>query len=1183
MSATPSPFLAALSERVLVTDGAMGTMLQAADLTLDDFQGLEGCNEILNVTRPDVVRSVHDAYLEAGADLVETNTFGANLANLAEYDIPDRIGELAEAGARIAREAADAWSTPDRPRWVLGSIGPGTKLPSLGHVTFAQLRDAYRTQTAGMLAGGIDAVLVETSQDLLQAKAAVVGAKRAMAAAGRTVPLICHVTVETTGTMLLGSEIGAALTALEPLGIDLIGLNCATGPAEMSEHLRYLSQHARAGLSVMPNAGLPELGPDGAVYPLGADELAAALRRFVVDYGAVMVGGCCGTTPDHIRAVVAAVDGLKPAPRDPRPEAATSSLYTAVPFAQDASVLMVGERTNANGSKAFRDAMLEGRWKDCVEIARDQTRDGSHLLDLCIDYVGRDGVGDMREAAGRFATASTLPVMLDSTEPQVVEAGLEMLGGRSIVNSVNYEDGDGPGSRFARIMPIVREHGAAVVALTIDEEGQARTADWKVRVAGRLITDLTENWGMNLSDIVVDTLTFPIATGQEETRRDALETIEAIRRINAEYPGVQTTLGVSNVSFGLNPAARQVLNSVFLHECAEAGLTSAIVHASKILPMPKIDPEHRQVALDMVYDRRRDGYDPLQRFLELFEGVDAQSARASRAEELASLPLGERLQRRIVDGERTGLEADLDAALAERPALEIINDTLLSGMKTVGELFGSGEMQLPFVLQSAETMKTAVAYLEPHMEKADGEGKGTIVLATVKGDVHDIGKNLVDIILSNNGYTVVNLGIKQPVTAILEAAEQHSADVIGMSGLLVKSTVVMRDNLEEMNTRGVAARWPVLLGGAALTRAYVERDLAEAYAGDVRYARDAFEGLRLMDALMTAKRTGGTVTLSPEEQEKAAERKTRHERSARIAEARRAAAVVDEPEPGGPVRSDVAENVPVPVPPFWGDRVVKGIATADYAAYLDERATFMGQWGLRGARGGKGPSYEELVETEGRPRLRYWLDRLRADRVLEAGLVYGYFPCQSEGDDLVILDDDGKERTRFTFPRQRRDRRLCLADFFRSRERVEETGQPDVIAFQVVTMGQRISEYANELFAGDSYRDYLEVHGLSVQLTEALAEYWHRRVREELQFSSGVSAAPDDTANVEDFFKLGYRGARYSFGYGACPDLEDQLKLVDLLQPERIGVSVSEEFQLHPEQSTSALVVHHPEAKYFNT
>jgi 5-methyltetrahydrofolate--homocysteine methyltransferase len=933
----------------------------------------------------------------------------------------------------------------------------------------------------------------------------------------------------------------------------------------------------------MPNAGLPELGPHGAVYPLTADELATALRRFVVDYGAVMVGGCCGTTPDHIRAVVAAVEGLQPVRREPQPEPATSSLYASVPFAQDASVLMVGERTNANGSKAFREAMLDGRWKDCVEIARDQTRDGSHLLDLNIDYVGRDGVADMRALAGRFATASTLPVMLDSTEPEVVEAGLEMLGGRSIVNSVNYEDGEGPGSRFARMMPIVREHGAAVVALTIDEEGQARTAEWKLRVARRLIEDLTGSWGMRLSDIVVDMLTFPIGTGQEETRRDALETIEAIRRVHAEYPGVQTTLGVSNVSFGLNPAARQVLNSVFLHECAEAGLTSAIVHASKILPMSKIDPEHRAVALDMVYDRRREGYDPLQRFLELFEGVDAQSARASRAEELAALPLDERLARRIVDGERNGLEADLDAALAGRSPLEIINDTLLGGMKTVGELFGSGEMQLPFVLQSAETMKAAVAHLEPHMEKVDGAGKGTIVLATVKGDVHDIGKNLVDIILSNNGYTVVNLGIKQPVTAILEAAEQHDADVIGMSGLLVKSTVVMKDNLEEMNTRGVAARWPVLLGGAALTRAYVERDLAETYAGDVRYARDAFEGLRLMDALMTAKRTGGTVELSPEEQARSAERAARHERSARIAAERRAVAEVTEPVDEGQVRSDVAEDVPIPVPPFWGDRVVKGLATADYAAYLDERATFMGQWGLRGARGGTGPSYEELVETEGRPRLRYWLDRLKADGVLEAGLVYGYFPCQSEGDDLVILDDDGKERTRFAFPRQRRDRRLCLADFFRSRERVDETGQPDVISFQVVTMGQRISEYANELFAADSYRDYLEVHGLSVQLAEALAEYWHRRVREELTLPSGLSAAAEDSADVTDFFKLGYRGARYSFGYGACPDLEDQLKLVDLLHPERIGVSVSEEFQLHPEQSTSALVVHHPEAKYFNT
>jgi len=1171
-----SALLQALDERVLVADGAMGTMLQAADLSLEEFQGHEGCNEILNVTRPDVVRGVHEAYFAAGADLVETNTFGANFANLGEYGIPERIFELAEAGAALARDVAHGFSTPDRPRWVLGSVGPGTKLPTLGHSPYATLRDAYQTQVEGMLAGGIDAVLVETCQDLLQCKSALIGAKRAMAKTGRYVPLICHVTVETTGTMLLGSEIGAALTALEPIGIDLIGLNCATGPAEMSEHLRYLSQNAKVGLSVMPNAGLPELGPHGAVYPLTAPELSDALSRFVTEYGASLIGGCCGTTPEHIRQVAEAVADLTPVRREPRPEPAAASLYQSVPFRQDASALMIGERTNANGSKAFREAMLEARWNDCVEIARDQTRDGSHMLDLCIDYVGRNGVADMRELAGRFATASTLPIMLDSTEPEVVEAGLEMLGGRCIVNSVNFEDGDGPKSRYQRIMPIVREHGASVVALTIDEEGQARTAEWKVRVAVRLIDDLTTNWGLSVGDIIVDTLTFPIATGQEETRRDALETIEAIREIKRRYPEVQTTLGLSNVSFGLNPAARQVLNSVFLHECREAGLDSAIVHASKILPMSKIDPEQRQTALDMVYDRRADGYDPLQKFLELFEGVDVTSSKQSRAQELAGLPLDERLQRRIIDGERNGLEADLDEAMTTRSPLAIINETLLSGMKTVGQLFGSGEMQLPFVLQSAEVMKTAVAHLEPHMEKADAEGKGTIVLATVKGDVHDIGKNLVDIILSNNGYTVVNLGIKQPITTILDAADEHDADAIGMSGLLVKSTVIMKDNLAEMNDRGVSARWPVMLGGAALTRAYVENDLAELYAGDVRYARDAFEGLRLMDALMLAKR-GEAPEITEEEARKAAERKARHERSARIAAARKAAADAEEPIDDDTARSDVALDVAVPVPPFWGDRVVKGIPLADYAGMLDERATFMGQWGLKGARAGKGPSYEELVETEGRPRLRYWLDRLLADQVLEAAVVYGYFPCVSEANDLVILGENGKDRARFTFPRQRRDRRLCLSDFFRPRE----SGEVDVVSFTVVTMGQRVSEYANELFAANAYRDYLEVHGLSVQLTEALAEYWHARVRSELTFPAGGSAADDDATDLDDIFRQGYRGSRYSFGYPACPDLEDQTKVVELLNPDRIGVKLSEEFQLHPEQSTSAIVVHHPEAKYF--
>jgi 5-methyltetrahydrofolate--homocysteine methyltransferase len=1148
----------ALATRVVVADGAMGTMLQAQEPTLDDFQNLEGCNEVLNVTRPDIVRSVHSAYFDAGVDCVETNTFGANLSALGEYDIADRIHELSEAGARIARETADEFTgRTGQQRWVLGSMGPGTKLPTLGHTTFAAIRDAYQKNAEGLLAGGADALLVETTQDLLQTKASVVAARRAMQAAGYDVPLIVSVTVETTGTMLLGSEIGAALTALEPLGIDMIGLNCATGPAEMSEHLRFLARHSRVPLSCMPNAGLPVLTSDGAHYPLGAPELADAQENFVRDYGLSLVGGCCGTTPEHLRQVVERVRGLAPAERSPRPEPGAASLYQSVPFRQDTSYLAIGERTNANGSKKFREAMLEGRWDDCVEMVREQIREGAHMLDLCVDYVGRDGVADMEELAGRFATASTLPIVLDSTEVEVIRAGLEKLGGRAVINSVNYEDGDGPDSRFAKVTRLAREHGAALIALTIDEEGQARTVEKKVEIAERLIADLTGNWGIREEDILIDCLTFTICTGQEESRKDGIATIEAIRELKRRHPDVQTTLGLSNISFGLNPAARILLNSVFLDECVKAGLDSAIVHASKILPIARFSEEEVQTALDLIHDRRTEGYDPLQKLMQLFEGATAKSLKAGKAEELAALPLDERLKRRIIDGERNGLEADLDEALKDRPALDIVNDTLLDGMKVVGELFGSGQMQLPFVLQSAEVMKTAVAHLEPHMEKTDDEGKGTIVLATVRGDVHDIGKNLVDIILSNNGYTVVNLGIKQPVSAILEAAEEHRADVIGMSGLLVKSTVIMKENLQELNARGLAANYPVILGGAALTRAYVEQDLHEIYEGEVRYARDAFEGLRLMDALIGVKRGVPGAKLP--------ELKQRRVRAA-------APAVVEEHPEEGHVRSDVATDNPVPTPPFWGTRVVKGIQLREYASWLDEGALFKGQWGLKQARTGEGPSYEELVETEGRPRLRGLLDKLQTENLLEAAVVYGYFPCVSKDDDLIILDEAGNERTRFTFPRQRRGRRLCLADFFRP----EESGETDVVGLQVVTVGSRIGEETARLFESDSYREYLELHGLSVQLAEALAEYWHARVRSELGF------AGEDPADVEEMFALKYRGARFSLGYGACPDLEDRAKIANLLEPERIGVRLSEEFQLHPEQSTDAIVIHHPEAKYFN-
>jgi 5-methyltetrahydrofolate--homocysteine methyltransferase len=1160
-SKLPGLLRQALASRVVVADGAMGTMLQAANPTLEDFQNHEGCNEILNVSRPDIVRSVHDEYLSAGVDAIETNTFGANWSNLADYGIEDRIYELAFAGGKIAREAADSFSTVEKPRFVLGSLGPGTKLPSLGHTTYENLKIAYYTAAKGLADSGCDALLVETSQDLLQVKAAINGCRQAINETDRDIVLIAQVTVETTGTMLLGSEIGAALNTLEPMGIDLIGLNCATGPTEMSEHLRYLSKNAKVAISVMPNAGLPVLGTNGASYPLGPNELALALEGFVDDYGISLVGGCCGTTPEHLSAVVNKVSGKPIAKRNPELDPGASSLYQYVPFRQDKTYLAIGERTNANGSRAFRDALLAEDWEKCVEIARDQIRDGAHMLDLSVDYVGRDGAADMSQLASRFATASTLPIVLDSTEPAVLKAGLEHLGGRCVINSVNYEDGDGPTSRFAKIMPLVKEHGASVVALTIDEEGQARDADWKLRVARRLIIDLRDNWGMNVGDILIDCLTFPIATGQEETRKDGIETIDAIRRLKAEFPDAQTTLGISNVSFGLNPAARVVLNSVFLHECVQAGLDSAIVHPSKITPMARIDERQKQVALDLIYDRRTfDGqectYDPLQEFLQLFDGVELATSKNARAEALAALPLYERLQRRIIDGEKVGLENDLNEAMAlGTPPLEIINTHLLEGMKIVGELFGKGEMQLPFVLQSAEVMKTAVAILEPFMEKTGDEGRGTMLLATVKGDVHDIGKNLVDIILTNNGYRVVNIGIKQTINQIIDGAVESNADAIGMSGLLVKSTVIMKENLQEITARGLDQKWPIVLGGAALTRAYVEQDLAALFPGEVRYARDAFEGLRLMDSIMAVKRGDPGATLPALRERKVANTR-----------------IKSEDLPIDTRRSDVAADVDIPTPPFFGSRVVKGIQLSDYAGMLDERALFVGQWGLKGNRG----EYENMVEAEGRPRLRSLLNEVQSSGWLNAAVVYGYFPCYSEGNDLVILhhegDKKGQERTRFTFPRQTRDRRLCISDFFASKD----SGKTDVVAFHVVTMGSTVSEAAAKLFAANNYREYLELHGLSVQLTESLAEHWHARIREELSVKS------EDSADLQGILDQGYRGSRYSFGYPACPDLEQQVQLCELLDPARIGVELSEEFQLHPEQSTSAIIVHHPEAKYFN-
>ncbi|HWS45608.1 MAG TPA: methionine synthase [Acidimicrobiia bacterium] len=1157
-SGASHPFLDALRERVLVLDGAFGTWMQGHDLGPDDFGGeqLEGCNEHLVLTRPDLVARMHDEFFAVGVDAVETATFGAFPLVLSEYGIADQTVEINRRAAQIAREVASAHSTAGRPRFVIGSIGPGTRLPSLGQIRYEDLRDGYAAQVEGLLEGGIDVLLVETVYDLLQAKAAINGARAAMRRAGLAapLPLMVQVTIETTGRMLVGTEIGAALTALEALQPDVIGMNCATGPAEMTEHLRYLAQHARTFLSALPNAGLPSVVDGHTHYDLTPAALAEAHDRGTTEFGLNVVGGCCGTTPEHLRAVVERLGPARaPVTRAPEFEPGCSSIYSHVPFHQELAYLAVGERTNANGSKKFREAMLESDFDTCVQMAREQVKEGAHVLDVCVDYVGRDGTVDMDEIAGRFATQASLPLVFDSTEPQVLEAGLQHHGGKAVVNSANLEEGEADGKRMDRVFRLAREYGAAVICLTIDEEGQARTADWKLRVARRLYDLATQKYGLEPTDLIFDTLTFPLSTGDDDLRRDAMETIEAIRRVKTELPGASTILGLSNVSFGLKPAARHVLNSVFLNECRAAGLDAAIVHAARIMPMHRIDERQRDVALDLIYDRRRDDYDPLTEFMALFEGVDAA---AIEKEDRSSWPVGERLKHRIIDGDRDGLEADLDEQLASLPALAIVNDVLLDGMKVVGELFGSGQMQLPFVLQSAETMKSAVAYLEPHMEKAGAGGKGTVVLATVKGDVHDIGKNLVDIILTNNGYTVHNLGIKVSIGDMIDKANEVNADAIGMSGLLVKSTLIMRENLEELNERGLAERVPVLLGGAALTRTYVERDLREVYEGRVFYGKDAFEGLRTMDALVPGMRAG---TLDP-----AFGRELGGRKLPPRASERRAAETADIP-----ARSDVASDVPVLTPPFLGSRIAKGVPLDEIATYLNETALFRNQWQFRPESGEPDADFKARV----RGVLRAQLDTAKQDGLLVPAVAWGYFAVNSDGNDLVVWKDDTRtqEWLRFGFPRQRKAPFHCISDFFRS----VESNEVDYAAFHIVTMGPIASAREKELFAANKYQDYLLLHGLSVEMAEALAELWHHRIREEWGY------AHEDGPTLAGLFKQQYRGSRYSWGYPACPELDDQVKVAELLEIERIGVTVTEECHLVPEQSTSAIIVPHPEAKYF--
>jgi 5-methyltetrahydrofolate--homocysteine methyltransferase len=1154
--------LDALRDRVLLCDGGMGSRVQALTLDIErDYWGQENCTEVLNLSRPDLVREIHRGYFEAGADMVETNSFGGSPITLAEFDLADRAHEINRLAGELAREAAESFAD-GRHRWVVGSVGPGTKLPTLGNIDYDTLENALAAQSAGLIAGGVDAILIETCQDTLQIKAAVNGAKRARLIAGTDTPIFVQVTVETTGTLLVGPDIAAAATVVHALDVPLIGLNCATGPQEMAEHVRWLATNWPGLLSIQPNAGLPELVDGHTRYPLGPEEMASWVERFVAEDGMNLIGGCCGTSTPHIAALDAMLrrrGAFRPAPvlRKPVWIPSVASLYGQTPLRQENSYFSIGERCNANGSKKWRELQERGDWDGCVAMGREQVHEGSNALDICTAFVGRDEHMEMNEVIRRFTSTVNAPLVIDSTETPVIEAALKLHGGKPIINSINFEDGeDAARDRLV----LAKRFGAAVIALTIDETGMAKTAAQKLDIARRLVDFACNKHGLPQSDLLIDPLTFTIATGNEDDRKLGEETLEGIRLIRAEFPDIQIILGLSNISFGLNAAARAVVNSVFLDHAVRAGMSGAIVHVSKIRPLHQIPPEEAQVVEDLIFDRRREGYDPLQRVLELFaERKAADATKKTRAETVEG-----RLKDRIIDGDRKGLQAELDEAMTKHKPLDIINTILLDGMKVVGELFGAGKMQLPFVLQSAETMKAAVAHLEPHMERVEGQEKGTIVLATVKGDVHDIGKNLVDIILTNNGYRVVNLGIKVKLADMVAAAKEHQAHAIGMSGLLVKSTVIMRENLEEMTRQGLEI--PVMLGGAALTRNYVEDDCVRAYAcGRVAYARDAFDGLHLMDrvtgngfddylAAIQAKRAGKARNTS----------RTLGQADAKAFRPVDVAAVRAR-------RQRMTQDVDPMTPPFWGARVIEAAPKA-VVPFVNERSLYQFQWGFR-KQGRTLDDFLGWAKQELRPVMKRMLALAEAEQILRPQAIYGYWKAAGQGNDLILFDPDGvTEVARFTLPRQPREDGECIADFFRDIDDAER----DVIGLQVVTVGQRASDIAREWFEENRYQDYLYLHGLAVEMAEAMAEYTHKRIRAELGF------AGEDDREMEKMLSQGYRGSRYSFGYPACPKLEDQDQLLRLLGAERIGVSLSDESQLHPEQSTSAIVVLNPRAKYFS-
>ena len=1173
---------------LIIFDGGTGTSFQNLNLTADDFGGkeLEGCNENLVLSSPEVVEKVHNSFLEAGCHVIETNTFGASSIVLDEYDIADKAYEINKNAAFIAKKAAAKYSSVDKPRFVAGSIGPTTKLPTLGHIDFDELKQSYKEQIYGLIDGGVDLLLIETCQDVLQIKSALLASKEILESKNIDIPLMVSITMETTGTMLVGSDIASALTILEPFNIDILGLNCATGPEQMKEHIKYLSENSPFAISCIPNAGLPENIGGVAHYRLKPIELKMQLMNFIYDFNVQLIGGCCGTTPEHIKYLSSIIDEIIDNERTNNngkknssgfiPSA--SSIYNSVPYKQDNSILIVGERLNASGSKKVRELLNNDDWDGLVAIAKQQQKENAHVLDVNVDYVGRDGVKDMKEITSRLVTNINLPLMIDSTDADKMESGLKSAGGKCIINSTNYEDGN---ERFDQVLNLALGYGSGLVVGTIDEDGMARNSEKKYKIVKRAI-NRTRECGLSDYELFFDPLALPISTGIEEDRLNAKETISAILKIRENFPDIHIILGISNISFGLSPLSRINLNSIFLDECIKAGLDSAIIAPNKILPLSKISEETKKLCLDLIYDKRKFEddiciYDPLVELTKAFQDLSIQDFKKASSEN-KNLTLEESLKNHIIDGEKIGLEDQLNKALKKYKPLEIINTFLLDGMKVVGDLFGSGQMQLPFVLQSAETMKFAVSILEPYMETVDENiSNGKLLIATVKGDVHDIGKNLVDIILTNNGYDVINLGIKQDVSAIIDAQKKHNADCIAMSGLLVKSTAFMKDNLEAFNNENISV--PVILGGAALTPKFVNEDCSKIYKGKILYGKDAFTDLKFMNEYMDNKKKGNwsntegfinnegiNINLASSKSNSQAVKKS--------ISINTETSKLNLKE--NFIRSKfINEEDPIQAP-FLGTKVLNDvdIDLNKLIFYLDTKALFSGQWQIKKGKNQSVDEYNNYLDSYAKPLLDKWLDTIIEKKLISPKAVYGYFRCGRKDNSIFLFDEKSLNKiSQFNFPRQKSGNNLCIADFYCD---LKNDKPIDIFPMQAVTMGDIASEYSQKLFKEDKYSDYLLFHGLTVQLAEALAEYVHALIRIECGFRT---EEPDKNREI---LAQKYRGARYSFGYPACPKVSDSNIQLSLLDAKRINLTMDESEQLHPEQSTTAIISLHSKAKYFS-